>query len=94
MIVPTFLIIPPAIIAFIIYLWMYYELDPAKRLTDLRMLLAIASFLVILAYMVVIVQRYDQAIPSIVCCAAAFGLLICSILMRRNQPIGMIYNRR
>jgi uncharacterized membrane protein len=94
MIISTFLILPPAIVAFIIYLWMYYELDPEKRLTDLRMLLAIACVVVIMTHMVVIVQQYDRAIPSMISCAAAFGLLICAIVMRRRQPFGMIYNRR
>jgi peptidoglycan/LPS O-acetylase OafA/YrhL len=94
MIIPTFLILPPAIFGFILYLWMYYELDPEKRLTDLRMLLALACMAVIIGYMVVIVQQYDRTIPSMVCCAAALGLLICAILMRRRQPLGMIYNRR
>jgi tryptophan-rich sensory protein len=86
MIIPTFLIIPPAIAALIVYLWMYYEKDPEKRLTDLRMVLAIACFVVMFVYMVVIVQGYDREVPSMVCCAAAVILLVVSIHMRRKQP--------
>jgi membrane associated rhomboid family serine protease len=86
MIIPTVLIVPPAILAFIIYMWMYYEKDPENRLTDLRMLLAIACFGIIVGYLTVIVQGYDRTVPSMVCCAAAFGFLIWSIRMRRRQP--------
>ncbi len=86
MIIPTFLIIPPAILAFIIYLWMYYEKDPENRLSDLRMVLAIACFGVIAVYMIVLVQRYDRTVPSMVCFVAALGLLVWSIRMRRRQP--------
>jgi O-antigen/teichoic acid export membrane protein len=86
MIVPTFLIIPPAILALIIYMWMYYEKDPENRITDARMMLAIASCAVVFAYMVVLIQGYDRTVPSMVCCALAVVLLIWSIRMRRKQP--------
>jgi hypothetical protein len=86
MIIPTVLIIPPAILALIIYMWMYYQKDPENRLSDWRMILAIASFAVIFAYEFVLVQGYDRTVPSMVCCALAVALLIWSIRMRRKQP--------
>ncbi len=73
-------------LALMIFMWMYYERDPEQRLTDARMMLAMACFVLIAAYMVVIVQGYDRTVPSIVCCAIAVALLIGSIGMRWKQP--------
>jgi len=85
MIVPTFLIIPTAIVALVLYLWLYYERNPVNRVTDLRFLLALGCFGVIIAQLVVMVQRYDPKVPSLVLFLAALGLLIGAIMMRRRR---------
>jgi hypothetical protein len=94
MIIPNILVIPPAILALIVHLWTYYDKDPVNRLTDVSMLLTIASFGVFVANMVLVIQDYDRRIPSMVLCAVAFGLLIVAIRMRRRQPYGMATKRR
>jgi hypothetical protein len=86
MIIPTVLILLPAIAALIVFMWLYYELDPVKRVTDLRMLLAFICFLVMAGYMFVIIQGYDRTVPSMVFCVLAMALLIVSVHMRRRQP--------
>ncbi len=86
MIIPTWLIIPPAILAFIVYIGLYYLHNPDNRVTDLRFLMAIACFVVVVAQMVVIIQGYEQTVTSIVLCLAALGLLGVSIWMALDRP--------
>jgi multisubunit Na+/H+ antiporter MnhB subunit len=82
MIVPTYLIFWPTIAAFIIYLWMYYDRNPERRITDPHMLLAIACFGVLVTQMMVLILNTDRSISSMVLCAAGFGLLILAIRLR------------
>ncbi len=86
MIIPTYLIVPPAIVALIVYLFLYYQHNPDNRVTDLRFLLAIACFVVVSAQMIVIIQGYEQTVISIVLCLAALGLLGVAIWMAFDRP--------
>jgi hypothetical protein len=80
-VIPTWLIIPPAIVALILYLALYYVHNPDNRITDLRFLLGVGCFVVVSAQMFVIIQGYDQTVSSIVLCLAALGLLGVAIWM-------------
>ncbi len=75
MIIPTYLIIPPAVVALILYLYLYYMRNPDNRVTDLRFLLAIGCFVVVAAQMFVIVQGYQGTASSVVLCLGSLGLL-------------------
>ncbi len=81
MIVPTYLIIPPAFAALNVYMFLYWKHDPDNRITDRRFVLGMASVAVILIQMISLIQRYQGEILSMLLCAVAFGLLIGSFLM-------------
>jgi hypothetical protein len=87
MIIPTYLIVPPAIVALNVFMWLYWRRDPDNRVTDPRFMLGIGCVVVVMAQMVVVVQRYDQRFTSMVLFVAAVGFLIVSIrmLMVRND---------
>jgi hypothetical protein len=85
-VVPTWLIITPAILAFIVYMGLYYVQNPDNRVTDLRFLLGIGCFVVVSLQMFVLIQGYDQAVSSIVLCLAALGLLGVAIWMVFDGP--------
>ncbi len=87
MIIPTYLIIPPAILALILYLALYYMRNPDSRVTDLRFLLGIACFVVVMGQTFVIVQGYQATVPSVVLCLAALGLLVGAIRMLFDRPV-------
>jgi hypothetical protein len=74
------------IVAFIVFLGLYYQHNPDKRVTDPRFLLAIGCFVVVAAQMVVIIQGYAQTVSSIVLCLAALGLLGVAIWMVCDRP--------
>jgi hypothetical protein len=80
-IIPTVLIVPTAILAMVVYMGLYYKVDPDNRVTDARFLLAMACVAVIFGQMVVVVQGYDQRVSSLVFFTAAIVLLIGAIWM-------------
>jgi hypothetical protein len=86
MIIPTYLIIPPAIVAMSMYLWRYYQVNPANRVTDPRFMLGCACFAMVVAQMVVIIQDYDRTIPSLVIFVGVLGLLAGAIWMYVRKP--------
>jgi hypothetical protein len=86
MIIPTYFIIPPAILALLLYLVLYYKRNPDNRLTDLRFLLAFCCFLVVAGQMFVIVQSYQGTVPSVALCLAALGLLGTAVWMLLDRP--------
>jgi hypothetical protein len=94
MIIPTILIIPPAILALLLFMLVYYQRDPPNRITDRRFLLALACFAVIAGQMVVIVQHYDGTIPSVVLFVAAMGLLIVALWHAWDGPIKALRSLR
>jgi chromate transport protein ChrA len=86
MIIPTYLIIPPAIVAMAMYLWRYYQYNPANRVMDLRFVLGSACFAMVVAQMVVIIQDYDRTIPCLVIFMCVLFLLAGAIWMFLHKP--------
>jgi hypothetical protein len=79
--IPTVLIIPPAILAMVVYMGLYYKRDPDNRVTDARFLLAMVCVAVIFGQMFVVIQGYDQRYSSLVFFTAVLGLLIGAVWM-------------
>jgi len=87
MIIPTALIIPPAILALIFYLWLYYVRNPENRVSDVRFLLALACVGVMGAQIFTVIRNYELHVASVVLCAAAFGLLMAAGWMLWDGPL-------
>ena len=89
MLIPTFFVLTPSVIALGIYMLLYYSKDPENRVTDPRFMLALACFAVIAGYLFVIVEQYDPTIPSMIACAASVILLAVAVVMTwtRLQPM-------
>jgi hypothetical protein len=85
MVISNYLIIPPAIVAFVLFMWNYYRIDPENRLTDKHFVLAFVCFLVALGPIMPGIIGYDPAVPSYVLFAASIVLLAVAILWRRTQ---------
>jgi membrane associated rhomboid family serine protease len=80
-IIPTYLIIPTAIAAMILYMGLYYQRDPVNRVTDPCFLLGLLCVAVMIGQMVVIIQGYVGTVPSVGLFAAALALLIGAVWM-------------
>jgi ABC-type phosphate transport system permease subunit len=90
MVIPTWLILTPAMIALGVYMWLYYERDPPNRVLELRFLCALGCFAVVAGYMFVMIQSYRLAVPSMVFGAAALALLVNAgvlVVLRRATPL-------
>ncbi|MBS0562458.1 MAG: hypothetical protein JSR21_20615 [Proteobacteria bacterium] len=81
MTIPTFVILPPAIVALIIYMLLYYARDPENRITDWRFLLALACFCVIAGHMFVVIEGLQGPVPSMIALAASLALFGVAVAM-------------
>jgi hypothetical protein len=88
MVISRFLIIPPAIVALVLFLWTYYRSN-SMRLLEPHFALAILCCLVVIAPMAVEVMHVDPAWPSYFLCAAAFALLGLAIVLRRLNALDL-----
>ena len=84
--IPTYFVVPPAIVALLLYMWLYYERDPVNRVTDVRFLLGVGCFFVVVAQMFVVIRRYDQRISSMALFVLALALLACAVWMVLTRP--------
>jgi amino acid transporter len=95
MIVPTYLIVPPAMAAMALYMLLYYVWNPENRITDRRFLLGLACVAVVVGQMVMLILRIQQAIPSAILVLAAWGLLVFAIWSwQRRRPASTFFRRR
>ncbi len=86
MLIPTWVIIPPALAALIVFMLLYWEFNPNNRVTDQRFLLGIACCAVVFAQMFILIQGYHWPIVSMLICLGAWGLLIGAVWMVWSRP--------
>jgi hypothetical protein len=89
MIVSSYLIMPPAIAALVIYVILYYQKNPENRITDLRFLLAMACFGVIAGNILLMVLRVEQSWPLLGLFAVSVALLLAALAILLTRPPAM-----
>lgn len=87
MMIPTYLIVPLFLIAFLISVYQYYVVDPVRRLTDLRAVMvwgAILGMFMQLGYRILWPQYWQPSVAFLALSLAWLGLSI--FLLRRMPP--------
>jgi hypothetical protein len=86
MIIPTFLIIPPFLVAFVLAAYQYYCVDPIHRLTDARAVMVWGAILSMLTHLLFRVAWPQVWQSTVVFFVMAWGWLALSIFMLKRMP--------
>jgi hypothetical protein len=86
--IPRGLIVPPLLVSFVLMCVQYYVRNPARRVTDLRFLLAaVAAALAFGAILSGAMWPYDRPLSVVLFALAIAHLLVSLLIVRRaRQP--------
>ena len=83
---PSALVVPPLLLAMLVFGWRFYRIDPLRRVTDPNMLVAIGSLVLALTYAFTEGTRSGPAALPWLACVAGWGLLIGGIVWTIRRP--------